>query len=199
MAKIRVVAIERQYCSGGSTTGKRAAELLGVPCYDREIVDMAAEKLGLTSEEILKYEEAVLGLLKTPLSLKIGHDRKLDITEQVFAAEAEIITELAKKGSCVIVGRCAGYILKNVTRTLRVYIYADQESRAARAVNEHGIPYAEVDSRLKRYDKKRGDFFNTNTRMNWSCMLTYDVCFNSGVMGTEGCARAICDIVNASK
>ena len=160
MSKINVVAIERQYCSGGSEIGKKTAELLGIPCYDREIVDQAAERLSISPDEIRKFEEWVMNPIKAQLHLR--RENQLDMFEKVFAAETEIIAEYARKGSCVIVGRCAGYILKNLTRTLKVYIYATDESRRARAVDEHGIPIEEVNNVLKRYDKKRGDYFNVN-------------------------------------
>lgn len=198
MATINVVAIERQYCSGGSSIGKRTAELLGVPCYDGEIVELAAEKLGITPDEVRKFEEAVLNPLRSRISLRIGHDKELDMFEKVFAAETEIITAIAKKGPCIIVGRCAGYILKNVTRTLKVYISATAESRVSRAVNKFGVAFEDADPTLKRYDKKRAEFFNVNTRMNWSSMLTYDLCLNSSSLGEEACARIIADAVKAS-
>ena len=197
MAKINVVAIERQYCSGGSEIGRRVAEILGIPCYDHELVDMAAERIGMSPEDVAAMEESVVNPIKSTLMLR--RESSLDAYEKVFAAETKIITEIVRKGPCVIVGRCAGYILKSFTPTLKVYIYADHESRAARAADEHGIPYKEIDSRLKRYDKKRGDFFNVNTRQNWSSMLTYDVCLNSTALGIEGCARTICDMVKASE
>lgn len=198
MPTIKVVAIERQYCSGGSSIGKRAAELLGVPCYDSEIVDLAAEKLGITPDEVRKFEEAILNPLRSRLSLRIGQEKELDMFEKVFAAEAEIITAIAKKEPCIIVGRCAGYILKSVTRTLKVYISAAAESRVARAVSKYGIAFEDADSKLRRYDKKRAEFFNANTRMNWSSMLTYDLCLNSSTLGEEACARIIADTVRAS-
>ena len=197
MSKINVVAIERQYCSGGSEIGKKTAELLNVPCYDREIVDQAAERLNISPDEIRKFEEWVMNPLKAQLHLR--RENQLDMFEKVFAAETEIIAEYARKGPCVIVGRCAGYILKNLTRTLKVYIYATQESRRARAVDEHGIAFDETDNVLKRYDKNRGDYFNVNTRQNWSSMQTYDICLNSSALGIEGCAKTICDMVRASE
>ena len=197
MSRINVVAIERQYCSGGSEIGRKAAEMLGVPCYDREIVEMAAERMNLSVDEIRKCEESVINPFKAPIHLR--RERQLDTFEKVFAAETEIITDIARQGRCIIVGRCAGYILKSVTRTLKVYICATAESRTARAVDEHNIAFEDVDNILKRYDKKRGDYFNVNTRQNWSSMLTYDICLNSTVLGTDGCARTICDIVRASE
>ncbi len=197
MSKINVVAIERQYCSGGSEIGRKTAELLGVPCYDREIVDKAAERLGITADEIRKFEEWVMSPIRAGLHLR--RENQLDMFEKVFAAETEIIAEYARKGPCIIVGRCAGYILKSLTRTLTVYVYADQESRVSRAVNEHGIAFDDAAGVLKRYDKKRGDFYNVNTRQNWSSMQSYDICLNSTTLGTDGCARTICDMVRASE
>ena len=197
MAKINVVAIERQYCSGGSEIGRRVSEILGIPCYDHELVDMAAERIGMSADEVAKLEESVVNPLRGSFSLR--RENSLDAFEKVFAAETKIITEIVRKGPCVIVGRCAGYILKNFTPTLKVYIYADREARADRAANEHGIPYKEIDSRLKHYDKKRGDFFNVNTRQNWSSMQTYDICLNSSTLGIDGCAKTICDMVKASE
>ncbi|MBR4622105.1 MAG: cytidylate kinase-like family protein [Ruminococcus sp.] len=199
MEKISVVAIERQYCSGGSEIGRLVAEKLGIPCYDREIIEMAAKKMGISYDEVKKLEESVINPLKTPISFRIKREKELDAFEKVFAAEAEIITKIAKKGPCVIVGRCAGYILKNAVPTLKVYIYATNESRTERAVDEHNIPYKDVENTLKRYDKKRADFFNVNTRKNWSSMLTYDVCFNSTTLGTEGCANAIAAMARKNK
>lgn len=197
MAKINVVAIERQYCSGGSEIGRKTAELLGIPCYDHEIVDQAAERLGITEEQTRRFEELVMNPLKAQLHFR--RENQLDMFEKVFAAETEIIAECARRGPCVIVGRCAGYILKNMTRTLKVYIYADPESRRARALDEHGIDFDDADNVLKRYDKKRGDYFNVNTRMNWSSMQSYDLCLNSTTLGIDSCAKTIYDMVKASE
>ena len=197
MAKINVVAIERQYCSGGSEIGRKTAELLGIPCYDHEIVGQAAERLGITEEQTRKFEELVMNPLKAQLHFR--RENQLDMFEKVFAAETEIIAECARRGPCVIVGRCAGYILKNMTRTLKVYIYADPESRRARALDEHGIDFDDADNVLKRYDKKRGDYFNVNTRMNWSSMQSYDLCLNSTTLGIDSCAKTIYDMVKASE
>ncbi len=198
MAKIRAVTIERQYCSGGSDIGKLTAQALGVKCYDHELVDLAAERIGISKDEIKRYEEAVINPLRAPLSLRTGIDRKLDLSEKIFAAEAELIQEIVKKESCVIVGRCAGYILKNVVPILNVFIYTDHENRVNHAMDVHNIPYEEVENRLKKYDRKRADFYNRNTTRNWSSMQTYDICLNSGRLGYDGCARIITDHVRNS-
>ena len=192
-----IITIGRQHGSNGHDIARALSAELGIPCYDHEIVDQAAERLGITEEQTRKFEELVMNPLKAQLHFR--RENQLDMFEKVFAAETEIIAECARRGPCVIVGRCAGYILKNMTRTLKVYIYADPESRRARALDEHGIDFDDADNVLKRYDKKRGDYFNVNTRMNWSSMQSYDLCLNSTTLGIDSCAKTIYDMVKASE
>ena len=139
MAEIKVITIGRHYCAGGSTIGKLVAEKLGIPCYDREIIDMAAQKSGIAMSEIQKYEEAALSILKTPINL-FSKEKEYPITEKIFAAETEVIMELVSKGNCVIVGRCADFILKNKVKTLNVFINASFEKRQECAIEKHNIP-----------------------------------------------------------
>lgn len=198
MAKIKVVTIGRLYCSGGSDIGRITAEKLGVKCYDHEIVDMAAERVGLTVDEMNKYEEAVLNPLKSPLNI-FNKEDKLSVTEKIFAAETQIIYEITAREDCVIVGRCADFILKNKVKTLDVFIYSSFEKRMELIMNKFDVPYEEVESRLKKYDKKRADFYNTNTNKKWNDMHSYDMCLDSGKLGFETCAEIIADTVRKSK
>ncbi len=199
MAKISVVAIERQFCSGGSNIGKLVAQNLGCDCYDHELVDLAAKRVGVSAEEIKKFEEAVFSPFTTPLSFKKIFEHKMDLPQKIFAAQAELILESARKGPCVIVGRCADYVLKNVVPTLGVFVYSNNESRVHNATANHGISFDDVNDVLKNYDKKRAEFYNINTTKNWSSMQTYDLCLDSGRFGYEGCADIISNIVKSSK
>ncbi len=194
MAKIRAVAIERQYCSGGREIAQIAAKELGIPCYDKELAELTAEKLGIPLEQIVKYEETLMNPLLSPVSFKSGIDRKQNMSEIVFAAQAEIISTLAKRESCIIVGRCAEYILKNNVPTLSVFVCAGFESRIQHAMEKHDIPYESAISTLKKMDKKRGDYYKLNTRKEWDDMLSYDLCLNSGRLGLEGAAKVIAEI-----
>lgn len=197
MAKIKVVTIGRHYCSGGSDIGKMVAERLGVKCYDREIVEMAAQRSGISMEQIKKYEESILGAMKTPISF-FGRETN-DITEKIFAAETEVVMELAARESCVIVGRCADFILKNKVKTLNVFIYSSQEKRMETARTKHNIPEEDIESRLKKYDKKRADYYNANTNKKWGEKASYDMCLDSGKLGFEMCADIIAQTVRSSK
>lgn len=194
MAEIKVITIGRHYCAGGSTIGKLVAEKLGIPCYDREIIDMAAQKSGIAMSEIQKYEEAALSILKTPINL-FSKEKEYPITEKIFAAETEVIMELVSKGNCVIVGRCADFILKNKVKTLNVFINASFEKRQECAIEKHNISEDEVEARLKKYDKKRADYYNSNTNKKWGDISSYDMCLDSGRLGYEMCAEIIADTV----
>ncbi len=198
MSKIKIVTIGRLYCSGGSDIGKMVAEKLGIPCYDREIIEIAAKKSGISMDEIKKHEESILHPLKTPIRVFGKGDE--DITEKIFAAETQVVYELADKGPCVIVGRCADFILKNKVKTLNVFIYSSNDKRRQTAMSEkHNIPADEVDQILKRYDKKRGDYYNANTNKKWGTKSSYDLCLDSGSLGYELCADIIAHAVEASK
>ena len=193
MAKIKVVTIGRRFCAGGSDIGKLAAEKLGVKCYDRELVEQAAEKVGVPMTEVAKYEESMMNWLKTPIN--IFGQSELTLAEKIFAAEAEIILDICSKEPCVIVGRCADYILKNKVKTLSVFITAPLTKRVQNATENHGIEYEDVEDRLKKYDTKRAKYYSSNTNKVWGSIDSYDICLDSGKLGYETCADIIAKIV----
>ncbi|MBR1723936.1 MAG: cytidylate kinase-like family protein, partial [Ruminococcus sp.] len=159
---------------------------------------MTADKIGVPVEEIVKYEETLMNPLLSPLSFKSGIDHKKNMSELVFEAQAEIITKLAKKGPCIIVGRCADYILKNNVPTLSVFVYASSQSRMQHAADFHGIPYEDIKSTLKKMDKKRADYYRLNTQKEWDSMYGYDLCINSGKLSIEAAAEMIAHAVESS-
>ena len=198
MSRIKVVTIGRHYCAGGSSIGRLTADILGVKCYDREIVEMASEKSGIPMEDINLYEEAALNAFKSPINI-FGKEKSMALTERIFAAETEIIYEITSKEDCVIVGRCADFVLKNKVKTLDAFIYASQEKRMDVALKRLELDYEETEQRLKKYDKKRAYFYNTNTNKKWGEMSSYDICLDSGKMGYRACAEILAGIVKASK
>ena len=197
MSKYRAIAIERQYCSGGREIAKLAAEKLGFACYDKELAEMTAQELGVPYEQRVKYEE-----LPSPvtfqLSFKKGVDRSKNMHEAVFEVQAEIITKLVQKEPCIIVGRCADYILRNNVPTLTVFVCSSREARLQHASDCHGLTFEEAEYAIKRMDKKRAEYYRLNTRKEWDSMLGYDLCINSGRLGLEGAARLITDFVKGS-
>lgn len=196
MAKIKVVTIGRRFCTGGSDIGKMVAEKLGVKCYDREIVEKAAEMVGISMAEVAKYEENMMNWLKTPITL-FGQP-EYTLSEKIFNAESEIILDICSKEPCVIVGRCADHILKNKVKTLSVFITASLDKRIQTATEKHDIDYDHVEDRLKKYDHKRARYYNSNTNKEWGKIDSYDMCLDSGKLGYELCRDIIVKTVEMS-
>lgn len=198
--KKRIITIERQYGSGGSTIGRLVAEKLGINCYNRQILEMTAEKCGVSPEYLESAEENVPTSFLYSLLLSANPARSMEdslpLSDKVFLMESRIITELAEKEeSFVLVGRCGNYVLEE-KGCFSVYIYADAESRAKRAVAEYGIASNKADSVMKKADKRRETFYNVNTGRLWQDKDTYCLCLNSAVLGDDLCAELIVKAYN---
>lgn len=185
----RIVTIEREYGSGGSLIGKELAKRLNIPFYDRNILEMAAKRMNKEIEYVEHLEESVTNsfLYGLVMSRQNSFDGKLPLSEQLFAEEEKIIREIAQREQCVIVGRCAGPILRKQMNCLTVFVYADKDSKIKRAIEEYSIQKEKVEIVLKQNDKRRGVFFNTNTNKKWGQKESFDLCINSGVLGIEAC------------
>lgn len=189
-----IITIERQYGSGGSIIGKLAAEKLGINCYNRQILDMTAEKSGIKKEQIEIAEETVPTsfLYALLISSNPAHSmgENLPLSDKVFLMESKIINEIAdNEDSFVIVGRCGSYILED-KGCFNVYIYAPQESRIKRVIEEYGINANKAESVMKKADKRRETFFNVNTGRLWQDKDIYSLCLNSD-LGYDLCADII--------
>lgn len=193
--KKSIITIERQYGSGGSIIGKLAAEKLGVNCYNRQILEMTAEKCGISAEYLESAEESVPTSFLYSLLLSANPARtvedNLPLSDKVFLMESRIISEIAEKEqSFVIVGRCGSYILEE-KGCFSVFIYAPREARLQRAIEEYGLPANKAESIMKKADKRRESFFNVNTGRSWQDKDTYTLCLNSAELGDELCAEII--------
>ncbi|MBQ1464977.1 MAG: cytidylate kinase-like family protein [Ruminococcus sp.] len=193
--KKKIITIERQYGSGGSVIGKLAAEKLGINCYNRQILEMTAEKCGISADYLESAEESVPTSFLYSLLLSANPARTMEdnlpLSDKVFLMESRIITEIAEsEPSFVLVGRCGSYILEE-KGCFSVYIYAPQEARRERAVKEYGIPENKADNIMKKADKRRETFYNVNTGRSWQDKDSYSLCLNSAELGDELCAEII--------
>lgn len=185
----RVITISREFGSGGRTIGRKVAEKLGIPCYDAEIINKIAKESGYAAEYIREEGEyASGGWLSTVFT-----DRTMGLTNQdkLWNIQSRVITELAEKGSCVIVGRCADYILRDKADCLKVFIHACMEKRAERIVKEYGEREETPEQRLKDKDKRRAAYHRFYTNMKWGHAQNYHVCLDSGELGLDRCAEII--------
>ncbi len=185
----RIITISREFRSGGRTIGRKVAEKLGIPCYDAELIQKIAEESGYTADYIKEESEyAPGGWLSTVFT-----DRTMGLTNQdkLWSIQCRVIEELAQKGPCVIVGRCADYILRGKADCLNVFIHASMEKRAERIVNEYGERKERPEQRLKDKDKRRTAYHRFYTDMKWGHAQNYHVCLDSGELGIGRCVELI--------
>ncbi|MCD8327447.1 MAG: cytidylate kinase-like family protein [Lachnospiraceae bacterium] len=196
-----IITISRELGSGGRTIGKLVAERKNIPYYDRELIDEAAKLSGVPAEYIEKSDQKITNSLLYNLAMGTSYGygmleeasgQPLPLTTQVFCAQQEIIRNYANAGSCVIVGRCADYILRDRNDVLRVFIYSDMEKRVEHSVKEYGMSETTARSEIARSDKERARHYSMFTDKDWGDRKNYDLLLNSGALGYEACARIIC-------
>lgn len=187
--KNRIITISREFGSGGHSIGKAVAEALGIPCYDNELLKEIAVESGFNEKYVEDAGEyAPGGFLASAFSHQSSGPNNADY---LWKIQYRLITELAEKGSCVIVGRCADYILRDKADCLRVFIHADMVFRAERIVNIYGERKESPEERIKDKDKRRAAYHRFYTDMKWGKAQNYDITLNSGTLGIDKCVEII--------
>lgn len=194
--KVRYITIEREYGSGGTKIARLLSEKTGIPCYGREILEAVSEKNNISVEQIEKYEESVTNSFLYSLYVmgqaSMGNTDMLGVEGHIFVAEQEQIQQFAKKGRSIFLGHCASEILKNDEDVVRVYIRcSNEEEKRKRIIEDYGIQPSYVESTRKRFDKKRSNYYNANTRKKWDDWKNYDIVLDSGVLGIDGCVAVL--------
>ena len=193
-----VITIARQYGSGGRIVGKMLATELGIDYYDKDIIHMASEDSGILEELFGRVDE--YSTSKQPLFAKTGvytgqvaePDSKAFMSdENLFAYQAKIIRRLAETRSCVIIGRCSNYVLRDFPNVLRVFLHADMTVRTERAMEKQSLSGKELEKYLLKDDRRKEDYYRRYTGQNWRDVTQYDLCLDSGKLGYEGCVAAI--------
>lgn len=193
----RIITISREFGSGGRTIGKMAAEQLGIPCYDSELIHQIALESGFTENYIKDAGEyAPGGFLASALTNRAFGPTNEDYLWQI---QQKIITELAEKGPCVIVGRCADYILRDKADCLKVFIHADMAYRAERIVKVYGERAESPEQRLKEKDRRRAAYHRFYTNMKWGHAQNYNLTLDSGTLGIETCVEIIRSVYSISQ
>ena len=199
--KKTIITIARQYGSGGREIGERVAELLGIPKYDKEFVTMAAEQESALDPRALEKvdERATSSLLYT---LAMGSNMfhtphispALPLNDRLFAIQCSIIRNLAEEHSCVMIGRCADYVLRENPDRLSIFIYADIDARKKRVAERHNVKESEAIDIINKTDRRRASYYNFYTGNKWGKYDNYHIAINSTVLGIEGTARLIADM-----
>ena len=186
-----VITISREYGSGGRYIGRLIADKLGIKFYDKEFITKLAEETGLSEEYIENNEQKRDALA----GLNNGYYFGLDNSDELFIKEAEMIKAVANKESCVIIGRCSDFILKDKENVVKVFIYSNMEDKIKRATNIYGFDKSKAEKEIKRIDKLRANHYKYYTEKEWSEHSNYDICINSDVLGVEKSANLICELV----
>ena len=199
----KIITISREFGSGGRTIGHLVAEKLGIPFYDKELVEHIALESGFATKYVEEHGEHAPG--NSIFSYAFAHQsvpgvmNGLSTADFLWNVQCGVILQLAEKGPCVIVGRNADYILKDRPDCLHAFIHASTEFRADRIVRLYGESEKSPEMRLQEKDKRRRVNYHHYTGRTWGIAQNYDVCLNSSTLGVEACADIILSMVQNSK
>ena len=186
-----IITLSREYGSGGRYIGKLVAKKLGIKLYDKEFVAKLAEETGLSSEYIENNEQK-RGALET---LNNGYYSGLSNSDELFIKESELIKKVASENSCVIVGRCADFILKENKNVFKVFVYSNMENKIKRTTNIYGLDKNKAEKEINRINKLRANHYKYYTEKDWNNPENYDICINSDSLGVEKVADLICEMI----
>lgn len=177
-----IITIGREYGSGGREIGKLVAAKLGIPFYDKEVLTRAAQESGLCHELFERHDEkaSVGGMLTsaggTGMHMGTAHvGLQMPLNQRVFLAQFDAISKIAEEGSCVIVGRCADYVLKELPHVTHVFIYASQEKRIERIMRVENVARDQARELIRKTDKQRRNYYNFFADGNWGLRSNYDL------------------------
>ena len=198
MANNLVITIGRQFGSGGRQIGRLLSEKLNIPYYDKEILAEAAKDSGIC-EEILEHHDekptkSLLFSLVTGGHMPGGY-LDMPLNHKVFLAQFDAIRRLAGEGSCIIVGRCADYVLRDHPGAVKLFVKADMQKRMERAIAVHGVEAGKAEEYVRKMDKQRASYYNYYATTTWGDVNNYDLCLDTGKLGIEGSAELIINYI----
>lgn len=180
-----IITISRQHGSGGRAVGRMLSEQLNIPFYDNEIIEIASETSEIDKSFFEDNDTKGAGSILYDLSVGLPHG--FSVNDRMFIQQSEVIRNIAKKGSCVIVGRCADYVLKDNPRVIKVFLYSDSESRKKRVAEVYGEP---TDA-IEKTERRRASYYNYYTGKNFGDAENYDICLDSNSLGFDVCVEII--------
>ena len=185
----KVITITRQFGSGGREIGKKLAEAYGIPFYDNEIISRAAKDTGFAEAAFERAEDKASNSLLYSIAMGMNVFSSQDVgfsglslDDRIFLAQSKVIRNVAKEGPCVIVGRCADYILKNQENVVNLFIRATLDFRIKRAIEVEGIPKEKSAEMVMKKDKSRANYYKYHSGERWDNVLNYDFAIRSDLM-----------------
>lgn len=193
--KKRIITISREFGSGGRTIGKMLAERLGIPCYDKELIEKLSQATGFDPKYIEEQGEYAPSKNLFSYAFVGRNINGMSVSDYLWNEQRKKILELAEQESCVIVGRCADYILREREDVLNVFVHAPGADRAKRIVEVYGETAVAPELRLREKDKKRAINYKYYTEQEWGRSQNYHLTIDSSAFGIEGCVDMIFDLV----
>lgn len=198
-----IITIAREYGSGGHLLGERLAKELGIKLYDREFIHMATQRSGIDEQYIAKNEQSIPSFwLKCILSKNSEQpvEASLSADDILFVAESRIVQELAAQEPCIIVGRCADFVLKDHPKVVKVFCYSDLKSAVNRCVNDYGIPQEQAEAEIRRINRNRIHHYEYYTGQKWGEPHHYHLMLNTGNISLETACKLMKEVYqNISK
>lgn len=197
-----VITISRQYGSGGHEIGEKLAKQLGIPLYDRTIIDKTAEELGYTPNYVANKEQSTSGMDLLEMIVAdsggIEPEMELSVDDAIFVTESRIIRNLSTRGACVIIGRCADFLLKDVPGCFRVFVRSDSKFATQRVTEQYGIPNPKAAETISHINRERANHYWRYTGMRWGDAENYDLVVNSSKTGIDKAAEIIRSAIPAN-
>ncbi len=194
----KVITISRQYGSGGREIGQKLAQAYDIPFYDNELITRAAKESGFAEETFARAEDKATNSLLYSLAMGInvyGNQdfgfAGLSLDDRIFLAQSDVIRKVAEEGPCVIVGRCADYVLKERENIFNVFIQASVDFRMKRAIELYGISEKKAGEEILKNDKRRSNYYNYHVGEKWLTLTNYDLVVRSDLAGIDNCVKCI--------
>lgn len=187
-----IITIGRQFGSGGREIGEALAKKLNIPYYDKELISLAAKESGMDAEVFNHVDERATNSLLYSLSMGLysfgsnfSNSSELPVNDRLYILQHQIIKKLADEGPCVIVGRCADYVLKDFDNCVNIFIHADMEYRKQRAIEIHDVKKNKAEQIVNKTDKVRANYYGFYSGQKWGFAQNYDLCIDSSKLTTD--------------
>lgn len=188
----KVITISRQYGSGGREVGQKLADHYGIPFYDNEIISHAAKESGFSEVAFERAEEKATNSFLYSLAMGMSAYGNMDmgfstmsVDDRLFLAETKVTRRFAQQGPCVIVGRCADYVLKDIPNVVNIFVAADISSRVKRAIEVYELQKAKAEENILKFDKRRSNYYNFHTGKKWGDVNNYHISVRSDFGGID--------------
>lgn len=208
MKKNMIITIGRQFGSGGHEVGKRLSDRLGIPMYDRNLIQMAAKELGVSVDAAEEVDETIIGRFLSGYVVNTGdyttyvshmEVENVPLSDQLFKVQSEMIRYLANKQPCIIIGRCADYILEDEFSCINAFIYAEIRDRIHRIMKIYNLNEDEAWEKIKKVDRERKLYYEAHTGSSWGSIESHQMLFNVSLMEMEDVVDVLAAMYRARK